>query len=64
MANNIIKKLESFKIPEVDKLVNELFSTDNYEERVEFCECIIDALLFNDIDVDDLEDSIKELALN
>lgn len=62
--NNIIDKLKSYNIKEVNNLLDELFASDNIDTRMELCECIIDSLLFHDIDVDDIEDSIKSLVLN
>ena len=61
---NIAKKLEGFKIKEVNTLLNKLKSTKNLDMRMEICDEIIDELLDNDIDIDDIEDEIKTLITN
>lgn len=63
MANNIVKVLESYQIAEVDTLLKELFSTNIIEERIDICDAIIDCLLWNDIEIDEIEDQIKDLTI-
>ena len=45
-------------------ILDKIFESDNINERMELCDELIDELLFNDIEVDDIEDDIKDLALN
>lgn len=61
---HITKVINSYGIKEADAILDKIFESDNINERMELCDELIDELLFNDIEVDDIEDDIKDLALN
>lgn len=61
---DIIKTLESYDIHYVNEHLEKLFGSDDLDERMEYCDGIIQELESNGIDVDDdMEDEIKSLAI-
>lgn len=62
-GGDIITQLEEFKLPKVDKLLNNLSGCDNLDQRMGICDDIIYELEINDIDISDMEDDIKDLAI-
>lgn len=61
---DIVKLINSYGIKEADDILNKIFESDDINERMELCDELIDELLFNDIEIDDIEDEIRDLTLN
>ncbi len=63
MFMTVIKLLESFNLPEVNDLVDELLESDNLDIRMNIVDEILYELDINNIDYSDFEDDIKDLAI-
>lgn len=60
----VIEKIESFKIPEVNRLLDKMFTSNNLDRRMEICNRILTELEYSGIDIDDIEDDLKEICIN
>lgn len=61
LFGDIIQRLASYNIPDLNYLLNQLISKDRESERTEICEEIIDVLTLNKIDTSELVEEIKKL---
>jgi hypothetical protein len=61
LFGDIIQRLASFNIPDLNYLLNQLISKDRESERKELCEEIIDVLKINKIDTSELIEEIEKL---
>jgi hypothetical protein len=61
---NIITKIKSYKIKEVNQLLNKMLSSNNLDKRMEYCDELLSELEMNDIDISEIEDDIKDLVIN
>ena len=60
---NIITKIKSYKIKEVNQLLNKMLSSNNLDKRMDYCDELLSELEMNDIDISEIEDDIKDLAI-
>jgi len=61
---NIITKIKSYKIKEVNQLLNKMLSSNNLDKRMEYCDELLSELEMNDIDISEIEDDIKDLVIS
>jgi len=60
---NIVTKIKSYKIKEVNQLLNKMLSSNNLDKRMDYCDELLSELEMNDIDISEIEDDIKDLAI-
>jgi hypothetical protein len=60
---NIVTKIKSYKIKEINQLLNKMLSSNNLDKRMDYCDELLSELEMNDIDISEIEDDIKDLAI-